>query len=268
MGRFATTVEFYGRYREPYPANFFKAVAQRIGLGGNERLLDVACGPAPLAIGFAPFVGPCTGLDPEAAMIAAARSAAAQAGVSLSLVQGRLEEFTSEHKFDFLTIGRAIHWMERGAALRVLEQITSENGHILICGATSVESVARFAAGHAATGAAPVADAWGWVKLYEDARRRWTTTPDEHYRVDAKAWFEGSRFRELDTILVSEEREVTITDLVGRAFSKSNTSPAVLGERRAEFEAELTAVLEPFAQEGVLQEEIVARASIFARQAS
>jgi ubiquinone/menaquinone biosynthesis C-methylase UbiE len=268
MGRFATTVEFYERYREPYPASFFKAVAQRIALGGNERLLDVACGPAPLAIGFAPFVGTCTGLDPEAAMIAAARSAAAKAGVSLSMVHGRLEEFPAECKFDFLTIGRAIHWMERDAALPVLEQITSENGHILICGATSAETPARFAAGHAATGAAPAADAWPWVNLYEDTRHRWATTPYEHYRVDAKAWFEGSHFRELDTILVSEEREVTIADLVGRALSKSNTSPEVLGERRAEFEAEITAVLEPFAQDGVLREEIVARASIFARQPS
>jgi len=201
-------------------------------------------------------------------MIAAARSAAAQAGVSLSLVHGRLEDFTAEHKFDFLTIGRAIHWMERGAALRVLEQITSENGHILICGATSAETAVRFAAGHAATDDAPAADARPWVKLYEDARRPWSTTPDEHYRVDVKDWFEGSRFRELDTISVSEEREVTIADLIGRALSKSNTSPAVLGERRAKFEAEITAVLEPFAQDGVLQEEIVARAAIFARQSS
>jgi hypothetical protein len=46
---------------------------------------------------------------------------------------------------------------------------------------------------------------------------------------------------------------------------KSNTSPAVLGERRARFEEEIAAALEPFAQHGILREQIVARASIFGR---
>jgi hypothetical protein len=36
----------------------------------------------------------------------------------------------------------------------------------------------------------------------------------------------------------------------------------VVGKRQAEFEAELRAVLEPFSQDGVLEEEIVARAAI------
>jgi len=57
MGRFASTVEFYARYREPYPPEFFKKSAEQIALRGNESLLDVGCGPGLLAIGFAPFVG-------------------------------------------------------------------------------------------------------------------------------------------------------------------------------------------------------------------
>jgi len=73
MGRFASTVEFYSRYREPYPPAFFNYVAERIGLRGDESLLDIGCGPGLLAIGFALFVEHCTGIDPEAAMIAARR---------------------------------------------------------------------------------------------------------------------------------------------------------------------------------------------------
>jgi hypothetical protein len=44
MGRFASTVEFYSRYREPYPPAFFSTVAERIGMCGNESLLDIGCG--------------------------------------------------------------------------------------------------------------------------------------------------------------------------------------------------------------------------------
>src|ERR1035438_6724162 len=98
MGRFASTVGFYARYREPYPPEFFQKVAEQISLRGDETLLDVGCGPGMLAIGFAPLVGSCIGLDPEPLMIAAARSAAAEAGVALSLIEGRIEEFPTDRK--------------------------------------------------------------------------------------------------------------------------------------------------------------------------
>src|ERR1035441_8263156 len=123
MGRFASTVEFYARYREPDPPEFFQRVAEEISLRGDEALLDVGCGPGMLAIGFAPFVGSCTGLDPEPLMITAARAAAAQAGVALSLIEGRIEEFPTTQTYDVITIGRAHHWLERTPTLAVLERI-------------------------------------------------------------------------------------------------------------------------------------------------
>src|ERR1700690_2161943 len=104
MGRFASTVEFYARYREPYPPEFFRKVAEQIALRGDESLLDVGCGPGMLAIGFAPLVGDCTGLDPEPAMIAAAERAAGDAGVSLALIDGRIEDFPATQTYDLITI--------------------------------------------------------------------------------------------------------------------------------------------------------------------
>jgi len=249
MGRFASTVEFYSRYREPYPPKFFRNVAEGIALRGHETLLDIGCGPGLLAIGFAPFVEQCTGIDPEAAMLKAAKDAAAEAGVVLSLIHTRIEEFSAARTFDVITIGRALHWMDRNAALSVLERIVSDRGRILICRASGIE-----------TPETP------WMKRYNEVRRSWGSGKvEKQYRLDCKTWFAGSCFSELATSSVTESRRVTIVDLVGRALSKSNTSPAALGERRATFEAEITAVLEPFAQHGFLQEQIVASASIFGR---
>jgi SAM-dependent methyltransferase len=251
MGRFASTVEFYARYREPYPPTFFKNIAEQIALSGNESLLDIGCGPGLLAIGFAPFVGRCVGIDPEAAMIAAAMVSAAKAGVDLSLIHARIEEFSMAGAFDIVTIGRALHWLDRGTALPVLERITSNFARILICGASTVD-----------TPASP------WMKSYNDVRHSWAKDhEDKRDRLDGKMWFEGSSFRELETLSVTECSQVTIADLVGRALSKSYTSPEALGERRAVFEAQINAALEPFAQNGILQEQVVARASIFSRHA-
>lgn len=247
MGRFASTVEFYSRYREPYAPKFFRAVAEQLDLCGDETLLDVGCGPGPLAIGFAPFVAACTALDLEPGMIAAARAAAREAGVRLSLRLGRLEDFPAGESFDIVTIGRALHWLDRSRALEVLDRILAETGRILICRSASVE-----------TPASP------WLKPYQEICRSWSDDPERRrYRPQAAEWFGGSRFHEMETISVTETHRVSVDDLIGRALSKSNTSPAFLGDRQADFEAAIRKALEPFSKDGIFQEEIVAEAAVF-----
>jgi ubiquinone/menaquinone biosynthesis C-methylase UbiE len=251
MGRFASTVDFYAKYREPYPAAFFETVAMRLALRGNESLLDVGCGPGLLAIGFAPYVRHSTGLDPEPAMIGAALTAAAAAGLPIRFLTLRIEDFTTVESFDVVTIGRALHWLDRGAAMPVLERIVSPSGRIVICGAFSIEN--------------PNAP---WTKCYEDVRSSYESDSEEmrkRYRIDPKVWFAESRFREGYSVEVSKSREVSIPELVRRALSKSNTSPTILGDRRSAFEADITAAVEPYAHEGLLEEQIVATATIFAR---
>jgi hypothetical protein len=182
-------------------------------------------------------------------MIEAARAAAEAAGVRLTSHPGRIEDFPSGQIFDIVTLGRALHWLDRDAALETLERIVSQRGRVLVCGATSVQ-----------TPAAP------WLKPYQETCNSWADDPErKRYRIEPKDWFAGSRFGDLGTISVTHAQHVRITDLIGRALSKSNTSPSVVGKRQAGFEAAIRAVLEPFSQDGVLEEEIVSRAAIFGR---
>lgn len=252
MGRFASCAEFYSRYREPYPPAFFKAIAEKLNFSGVERLLDVGCGPGLLAIGLSPYIHSATGIDPEPSMLVEARNAAAAAGVSLHLVQGHIEDFSSEVRYELVTIGRALHWLDREPSLKVFDKLLSENGHILICGASNAENSIS-----------------PWLAAYKRMRHSWVdgdmADQEKFYRVNFKEWFAGSAFTELGTVAVTERRKVTVEELILRALSKSNTSPELLGEKRNDFEAGLRSVLEPFTQDGFLNEEIVARATIFAR---
>jgi hypothetical protein len=182
-------------------------------------------------------------------MIAAAKAAAAETGVELSLNHGRIEEFPTIQTYDVITIGRALHLMERSAALPVLERIVSDSGRILICGASGVETPET-----------------AWVKFYKEVCRAWTSRPDERRGSDGTEWFADSCFRELGKTSVTVCREVTVVDLVGRALSKSSTSSEILAKGQARFETEIAAALEAFVQDGVLEEQIVARASIFGRR--
>jgi SAM-dependent methyltransferase len=139
VGRFDSTVAFYERARQPYGNAFFATVARSLGFDGSQRLLDLGTGPGLLALGFAPFVGEVIGVDPEPAMIAAARGAADRAGVRLRLVEGRAETLPANFGvFDVVTIGRALHWMEPEGARAALDQIVATHGQILICRAASV----------------------------------------------------------------------------------------------------------------------------------
>jgi ubiquinone/menaquinone biosynthesis C-methylase UbiE len=248
MGRFATTVPYYSRYREPYPVAFFETVAQRLHFNGRERLADIGCGPAPLAIGFSRYVASCTGIDPEPAMLKAALEEAAQSGTAINLVEARIENLPETvETFDIITIGRALHWMEPRATLRVLERIVAEGGSILICGATP-----------------PPGTANPWLKAHDEVRNKWVDhRGEERYSKDAEQRFAGSRFRFVDKIVVITKHFVTIQELISRSLSRSTTSPQVLGDKLEEFEGDLAEALRPFASEGVVQEEVHATARVF-----
>jgi SAM-dependent methyltransferase len=264
VGRFETSAEFYTRYREPYPPELFRAVAERVPLRGTERLLDAACGPAMLAIGFAPYVKSCMGVDVEATMIGAAREAAAEAGVAIELIQSRLEDLpNSVGVFDVATIGRALHWLDRDAALAAFDRLLSPGASIVVC--TALATGERF--GPLETPSAPDAaddHSPNWMAEFTRVRESWAVNFNRaFYQIKLDDWFAGSRFRRRDQIKLTYRHPVTIPHLIGRALSMSPTSPAALGERRQAFEAAIAATLEPHARAGVLEEEVAAKADIF-----
>jgi SAM-dependent methyltransferase len=247
VGRFDSTVPFYARYREPYPASFFREVTRRTGLDGADRLIDIGCGPGSLAVGFAPFVRSCVGVDVETEMLAAARIEAARAGVRLELIQARIEDLPAHiGVFQAVTIGRALHWFDRDETLAVLERIVAEGGWIAICGTKAFGAAVRH-----------------WDGKFHEIRRAWSSDPQEtRYHIDFAEWFRGSRFRKIEDVEVTESHQVTIPDLIGRALSMSTTSPDVLGDRQPAFEAAMREALEPLATGGVFDEQITAVARI------
>ena len=221
-------------------------MASRLGLTRQTNMLDVGCGPGNLAVGFAPFVGTCRAIDLEPEMLRIARATAAEANVSIQFEQMAVEELEAKDgAFDFVTIGRALHWLAHEATLAVFEQAIAAGGRIAICGSVTTD--------------AP------WVTRFREVRRAWSSDPDEtRYRPDLDQWFQASRFRRLDEISVRSQTHVTVDQLIGRALSFSITSPAVLGERRAEFESELRAALQEFVVDGLIKEAVVAKAAVFA----
>ena len=72
---------YYARGRVPYPPEMAAALRDELALDGTGRLLDLGCGPGSVALLLAPLFAEVVGVDPDAGMIAEARTEAARQGV-------------------------------------------------------------------------------------------------------------------------------------------------------------------------------------------
>ncbi len=256
MGRFATTVARYEELRPPYPAEFFRNVAQRLSLGKQHALIDLGTGPGLLALGFAPHVGRVVGVDPEPAMIAAASKAAARASQALTLIESKAEDLAADiGSFDVVTIGRALHWLDRDATLRLFERLVAPEGVILVCSSRS-----------AADGRNP------WLDEYNKARRFWSEASlwresggGERTHRDLAAFFRATRFHVADAIEVETSHEISPRDLARRVLTFSSSSPGVLGDRTDAMLRDVEQRLVPLSRDGSVTEVVVAAAQVAKR---
>jgi ubiquinone/menaquinone biosynthesis C-methylase UbiE len=238
--RFKSAAPFYERYRLGYPERLIRRLIALAGLRPGDPVLDLGTGPGLLAVPFARAGMAVTAADPEPAMLEAAGAAAAAAGVKLTLWQGSSYELTPEMgPFRLVAIGRAFHWMDRDATLKMLDRIVAPDG-----------GVGFFHDAH------PDVAENRWFRVLRETADRYTTDAAHAgaRRTGAHRRYEpylfASAFTQLDGMSVTSRAEITMDDLVGRAYSMSSCAPDRLGKCRAEFEADLRAALAPFATHG------------------
>ena len=106
-------------------------------------MIDLGTGPGVLALGFAPYVGSILGVDPEPAMVAEARRAAAEAEIAFPVIEGRAEDLAADcGPFDLITIGRSLHWMDRPATLAAFDRAGRARADLRIQYGSRSQSVA------------------------------------------------------------------------------------------------------------------------------
>jgi SAM-dependent methyltransferase len=250
MGRFATTVPLYQEFRPPYPREFFHAVAERLGLSKQHALIDLGTGPGLIALGFAPYVGHIVGVDPEPAMLAAARQAAAHRARALTLIESKAEALANDiGSFDAVTIGRALHWMDRDAMAQLFERLVAPDGVIVVCASRT-----------AADSRNP------WLDDYNEARRFWSGSGggNRHREVFGAA-LRGSRFHVSDVITVETTHQVSVASLAGRVLTFSTSSPDILGDRAEAMLRDVQERLLPFSRDGLLTEVLLSTAQVARR---
>lgn len=247
MGRFETTVPLYAELRPPYPAEFFRTVAGRLGFSKQDALIDLGTGPGLLALGFAPYVGRITGVDPEPEMLAVARQAAEQKRQAFALIEAKAEALPDDiGTFNVVTIGRALHWMDRDAMAALLPRLVAPKGAIVVC-----------ASGSATDGRN------AWLDAYNEARRFWSgQAGGTRHREVLTAVLAGTRLKLTEEIAVESRHEVSVNDLARRVLTFSTSSPAVLGDKAEAMLADVQERLLPLSRDGLLAEIVISTARV------
>jgi SAM-dependent methyltransferase len=249
--RFQSTVPHYLAGRPNYAPALIQIVREQLQLADRHRLLDLGCGPGWLGVAFAPFVGTVVAVDPEPAMLEAARQIAADANARIELIEGSSYDLGAHlGTFDVVTIGRAFHWMDRADTLRRLDTLIEPAGAVVLF-----------------NDARPDVPENAWYKRYSELVDNYTNSgaaiPTQHLRHEAVLL--NSSFDQLVRNGVIERRIVPIERLVDRALSMSTSSPEQLGALSDRLAQELLSEMSHFATDGNVVEVIESQALIARR---
>ncbi|WP_417376601.1 class I SAM-dependent methyltransferase [Gimesia maris] len=244
---FEGTVPYYARYRVPYPQALLSQVCEQAPLTGSGRSLDLGCGTGELAIRLASRFEEVLAVDPDAEMLAAAQQKAReQQATNIQWRNQSAEQFSAEpDSFELITIGAAFHWMDRPVMAPRIRSWLQPQQPLVIMGYTSIWS------GNA-----------DWHPLVREVVKRWLgekrragtgefnnlAAPHEQVLIDA-----GFK---LEEIKHEHPQTWTLDDLLGNLYSTSFASPAVLGTKRADFEADLRTTLLDFNPNGTYEEQM------------
>ena len=231
---YAGSAEYYARGRMPYPPALAAALRDELGLDGNGRLLDVGCGPGPLTHLLAPLFAEAIGVDADADMVRVAERGAA---ANERFVHRRAEELPAGlGVFRVVTLAQSFHWFETEEVAATLHGMLQPEGSLVHVGATT----------HEGEGNVPRDEISELITRWLGARRRaGQGFRDLQPGADHRVIFDAVGFRNRRELEVERDEtfERSEDDVVASVFSQSFSAPHLFGDRLAEFETELRALL-------------------------
>jgi ubiquinone/menaquinone biosynthesis C-methylase UbiE len=221
-------------HRPAYPDALIARLLELMPQRG--RVLDLGCGPGKLARALAPHVDEVIAVDPSPAMLRLARELDAGENRHIAWTCARAEELEVDGPIHLAVAGAAIHWIDPAQLFPKLARWLAPGAPVAIVEGDQV-------------GAAPWLDAWqavivAWV---ERLGRQWNDPAHRAMVTAHEPWIDiqdRERF-------VREVRQ-SVEDLIACQHSRATWARRGLGPLAEAFDADLRAVLAPWAQDGVV----------------
>lgn len=244
------TAWYYSRFRPAYPAALVTILRDKFGLDGTGRLLDLGCGPGPVAIRLAHLFEQVVAMDPEPEMLAEGRACAERARVpNIQWIAGGSDDLSPAlGTFRLVTMGNSFHWMDRARTLDALYDLVIDDGGLAVVG-------------HGAPLEAPPPTPWRLAinrvvrKYLGDRSLPWDQDPPPAPEELHEGYLARSRFKDVTAYQESFDIEWTIDSMIGNLYSMSFCSRRLLGDRVAAFERDLRAAILAVEPSGILRGE-------------
>jgi SAM-dependent methyltransferase len=135
---FDAAADRYQRARPEYPDELIERVIAIARLTPGDRLLEVGCATGKATLAFARRGYPVTAVEPGPALVAAARSNAA--GLPVTVVPGRFEDWDSRRSRDFALVfaATAWHWIDPAVRYERAWEVLRAGGHLAFWSAEHV----------------------------------------------------------------------------------------------------------------------------------
>ncbi|WP_410661592.1 class I SAM-dependent methyltransferase [Amycolatopsis sp. lyj-112] len=236
--------ELYQRFRRGYPAEVFDVLAAEFGLGAEDAALDLGCGTGQLTLPLAARTRSVVGMDPEPDMLAQARKAAADRGITNAnwLVGAdadvpALESLLGREKLGVVTIGQALHWMDRTTLFPALRSLLRPGGGVAVI-----------------TNGTPM---WlhddAWSKALREYLSGWLGQPlvrtcgaEQEEQDRYREGLEAAGFTTGETVIEYED-EIDLEYVIGSVYSAMPEDLLPKPDERAGFEERLSVVVSPHA---------------------
>jgi len=253
------TAQYYSRYRPVYPPSLVKILHENFQLDGTGRLLDLGCGPGPVAIPLAHLFEEVLAMDPDDAMRAEGERIAREHGVTnIEWRFGGSKDLSpSLGQFRLVTMGNSFHWMNRARTLEALYDLVTDGGGIAVVGEGAPIPPPPMTPWRAAINTV--------LKRYlGDRPLPWENSIFLRQHLDAEApppeerheaYILRSRFKDLVSYTESFDVEWTVDSMIGNLYSMSFCSRRVLGDRVDAFERDIRAAILAVEPSGILSGE-------------
>lgn len=219
-------------HRTDYPERLYTRLLELSP--GRRALVDLGCGPGQLARRLAPRFEQVTAIDPSAAMLRLARGLPGGEAPNIAWVRTKAEDLDLEPPIDLVVAGASIHWMDPLRLFPRLARAMGADGVMAILGGDGPAQ-------------APWVEAWRRVIVDWVGRMGGVWNGQEHRRrIEAhEPWFDVLG-RQTFTASVTQ----SVDELIEAEHSRATWTRAKMGDCAPAFDADLRAVLAPYAREG------------------
>ena len=130
--RFTDRVDDYIRYRPTYPPAVLETLQVECGLKPQHTIADIGSGTGLLATLFLQNGNPVHGIEPNAAMRAAAETLLAGYDNFTSVAATAENTALAAGSVDFVTAGQAFHWFQADRTRREFKRILRPRGYVVL----------------------------------------------------------------------------------------------------------------------------------------